>query len=479
MVTFLSLDSKNKITISGYGGRDYLNFVFNNKSQEKTGFKYDWGNKTGSIRWTRVFNSRLFANFWVTGSRFSSNFDLGEIAPVVEKNQLNDVTLKGNLEYHYSQFLQTKFGFEQKNLHVLYQQDFPNGKVDVDFQPKHYIAYFQTNWRPTAHWDIETGIRYNYFKSNKSYQDIEPRFSAKYRLTETINLKASSGLYKQYLHRIPRTFVSDIWTISNRDHEPSTSQHYILGFQKEVANYYQFEFEAYYKDYQNIHSFNQTFITEIEPGARDENGNPIYTSSRGLFHEGDGNSYGIEILMRKDKGVVTGWLGYSFAKTRVSIKEINKGREYSPRHDRHSIVNLVNKFDIRNFLRMLRKKPLANSKNRWILGINFVYASGQPITIPTAGYIVGVSPNAAERYVEFYPSSINRYRLPAYARLDLSLTYQKTYKNWSMEPYLQVFNVGNRKNIWFINYEFENGVSNVKTIQMFPILPTAGINFYF
>jgi len=82
-----------------------------------------------------------------------------------------------------------------------------------------------------------------------------------------------------------------------------------------------------------------------------------------------------------------------------------------------------------------------------------------------------------------YPTSINSYRLPSYARLDLSLTYTKYYTSWSLSPYLQIFNIGNRKNIWFIQYQDESTpeeiIQKVETIGMLPILPTIGISAKF
>jgi len=49
----------------------------------------------------------------------------------------------------------------------------------------------------------------------------------------------------------------------------------------------------------------------------------------------------------------------------------------------------------------------------------------------------------------------------------------------NIEPYIQVFNVGNRKNVWFVNYEYENGIPDVEEQYMLPLLPTVGIKFKF
>ncbi len=476
---FVELDSKNKITASLYGGQDVLNVIFNENASNQAGFDLKWGNTTGSLRWTRVFNPQLFANFWITGSRFNSTFDFGETVPVQEKNFVSDITLKGNLEYHYSQQLQMKFGFEQKNLHVLYRQTFPGGTVDVDKRPTHYVGYLQTNWRPTPRWDIQAGIRYNYFNSEKQFQNWEPRFSAKYRLTNTINLKAAVGNYHQYLHRIARPFFSDIWSASNRFQDPSGSDHFIFGIQKEIAGNYQFEIETYYKEYKNLYLFNQTFLTELTADAFDANGDPVYTETKDIFNNGDGNSYGFELLLRKDTGNVTGWIGYSFAQTEYSFSNINRGVDFFPRHDRRSTINFVSNMNIRNTLRSLKGKAKKNDRSKWMLGLNFVYSSGQPITAAGSGYITGPAPNAVQRYVEYYPGEINGYRLPPYARLDLSITWKKQYKGWTMSPYLQIYNIGNRKNVWFIDYDYTNGIPEIDEINMFPILPTIGVNFTF
>ena len=98
--------------------------------------------------------------------------------------------------------------FEQKNLYALYRQSTIDNLINIEIEPELYIAYLQTNWRPTPLWDIETGVRYNFYVSDTTYRNLAPRFSAKYKLTETTNLKFATGIYHQYLHRVAMAFVS-------------------------------------------------------------------------------------------------------------------------------------------------------------------------------------------------------------------------------------------------------------------------------
>jgi len=463
---FFELNKNNKLTFSGYWGRDYLDLVFNPKASEETGFQYDWGNRTGSIRWTRVFTSKLFSNFWLTGSRFASDLNFEEFH-LKEKNLITDVSFKGNLEYHYSHQVSTKFGFEHKILHGLYRQTSSEGNIDIDLRPRHSVFYVQGNWRPTPLWDFQAGLRYNYFKSDELFHHLAPRFSVKYRLTDKSNFKLSAGKYHQYLHRIPRFIAAAIWSTSNKYQKPASAQHYILGYQQEIADDYELEIEGFYKTYHNIYEFNQNVGAEIEATSYTESGDPIYATTKGVYNRGDGHSTGFEMMLRKDVGRLTGWIGYTYSRTYFTLDGINQGRAFAPRHDRTSTINLVGNYHFKKF------------KGEWLLGMNCIYTSGQPFTEPGSGYLIASSPAAPERHIFYAPTRINNIRFPAYARLDVSLTYTKKFRYWSIAPYLQIYNIGQRKNVWFVSYNYENGIPEIEERYMLPLLPTLGVTMKF
>lgn len=481
---FFDINESNKLSVSFYGGQDDLDFVFDKDRPESIGFDYIWGNQTASINWRTIFSPKLFANFWITGSRFFSDFDFSDV-DFEEQNRMRDVTFKGALEYFFSENLNMKFGFEQKNLSGLLKEEFTGGRVDVSKHRIQYSGYITSEWKPTPLWNIETGLRYDYFNSDADYKNLDPRLTVKYRLDETSNLKFSAGLFHQYLNRIPRMFFISLWTTADEYVKGSSAIHYILGYQKELSNGIELEIEGYYKDYRDIYSFNQTSLSDIEPGEYDENNEPVYTNTKGLFNKGNGKSWGAELLIRKDAGALTGWIAYSYAKTQHTIENINQGNDFSPRHDRTSAVNVVANFDLDNFFRELQGKPFISPDKKWSLGLNFTYFSGQPITLPGSVYLAHGLPDWQDNpnSIGIYPSGINEYRLPPYIRLDLSLTYEIQYDGWSLAPYLQVFNALNRKNVWFIEYENEIKDNMIKqeisTVNMFPILPSIGVNIKF
>ncbi len=481
---FFDIDKSNKLSISFYGGVDNLNFVFDKNRSESFGFNYKWGNRTGSINWRTIINPKLFGNFWLTYSQFFSNFDFNE-AELNEQNHIDDITLKGALEYFHNDKLNFKFGFELKNASGFFKENIFRNKIDVSRHPKLYSLYITNSWSPTPLLNFETGIRYDHYISTKNYDSFDPRFSAKYRIDNKSNIKFSTGLYHQYAHRIPRVFMTSIWTSADEYIKGSNSLHYILSYQREIFGKAELEIEAYYKTYHNIYSLNPNLYVDIEPIGYTQENYPIYGSQKNIFFRGDGNSKGIELLIRKDLGALTGWFAYSFSKTKYKIDNTNKGIPFPPRHDRTHAINFVANFNINDFLNEINGTSNYTNK-KWLVGFNLTYFSGQPITLPSSIYIANPVPdwNINLYSIALYPSSINKYRLPYYARLDLSINYEIQYKGWSLSPYLQIFNLLNRKNVWFIFYDEKIKDDSiiqleVKNVNMLPIIPSIGISARF
>jgi hypothetical protein len=453
---FFDINSDNKLSMSVYNGKDDLDYDFNSDAEDAPTLHYDWGNTTASLRWTHIFTPTFFSNFWLTVSDFASRFELTE-ANVEETNDLLDYSIKGQFEYALSQQLNTRFGFELKNINTVLQQNSPGGIIDINRDRGLLTGYFSLNWSPSSNWFIEPGVRY-------------------------INLKVSTGIYYQYLYKVPRPFIADIWTSADQNYDRSKSSHYVLGFQKEIVDNIALEAEVYYKDYKNLYTLKNYFL-DFEPTSYDAFGRPIYTETEGLFDRGDGNSLGFELLLRKRYGIVNGWVAYTLARTQYVVDGINQEDDFEPRHDRTHVINAVMNFDIKNGLRSLRGEGYKNDRAKWMFGMNFVYTSGQPITLTSSTYASSSLPDQDFNQLFLYPSTINAFRLPAYARLDLSLTYEHYYDGWSMAPYIQIYNIGNRENVWFIQYESEEKenqiVQEVDTFNMFPLLPTFGIRFRF
>ncbi|MBI2418144.1 MAG: TonB-dependent receptor [Ignavibacteriales bacterium] len=486
---FFDITEKDKLSLSFFKSNDNLNYKIDKKANDSPGFTYEWGNTTGSANLKHIFSPELFASFWATMSEFKSEFAFDKIIKLGETNKLTDRALKVSLEYYPDNDLSVKFGAEHKFLDLIFKEDFEDGVVDISQNSTMTTAYIDAQWKPDALWSISGGLRAGRFKSEKTFTDLEPRFSAKYRLSTDNSLKFAYGSFHQYVNRIPRLFFASIWATADANTKPSAAEHYIFSFEQRLPNNLQLEAEVYYKKYHDLYEFNQNLNTEIKAGKYNEAGKPVYNSTQGIFRRGDGNSRGFELLLRKEAGTVTGWVSYTYAQTKHTFDGINQGKEYAPRHDRGNVVNLVLNGEFGSIFSSDWNTQPESGTSKWLLGLNFIYASGQPLTIPSSAYYVHTVPtddngtgNNIPGY-KLYPQSINTYRLPAYVRMDVSVTYEKSFGGWSIAPYLQIFNIGNRKNLWFIDYQSEgdgNTINQkVEKVNMLPLLPSLGINIKF
>jgi len=477
---FFDLSNSNKLSASYFGSKDNLNFVLDKNRPESIGFDYIWGNQTGSVNLRSIFASNIFGNFWITYSHFNSFFDFEDVG-VKEDNQINDLTFKGNIEYFFSENFDFKFGFEQKNAHGGLKQNFPGGIVDASKTRRLYSFYSSTTWKPSLLWNIEFGLRGDYFKSDKIFRNIDPRLNIKFRMSENANLKFSTGSFHQYANRIPRLFFVSIWTTADSFVNGSSSNHYIFGYERALGEKFELEVESYYKTYKDIYAYNQNYIVDVVPSEYTNENVPVYNNQKNLFTRGDGNSFGIEFLIRKEVGAISGWISYSYSKTLYNFDGINQGKSFIPRHDRTHAINLVANVDLNNFMNEINNKPFEKKDKQWLLGLNFTFFSGQPITLPSSVYLFTQFPDWEQNKnsLATYPSTINAFNLPYYSRLDFSLTYEIYYDGWMLSPYLQVFNMFNRKNVWFIQYKNEivNGKvkQKIENVNMFPILPSIGV----
>lgn len=467
----VDLSDVDRLTLGFFGGRDVLDITYGGASKNKSGFGVAWQNQTASARYVRVFTPRFFGQFGLTTSRFASDFAFSE-GSIEERNGVNDVTLKGHVQYDRSSSMRAEAGYEWKRLQSRYAQDFLSGKIDVRDHPEQAALYGAIRWNPRGGLgDVLGGVRYSRYRGAVELHHIEPRIALKYRLTESSMVKVATGVYHQYVHRVPRFIAADIWTAANAHQGASRAVHYIVGYQREWHRVGQLEVEAFHKRYSDIYQFNRAYLGAVEASEFDERDRPTISSTRGLFNVGDGYSSGFEILLRKDAGPLSGWVGYSLARTRHVFAEVNGGRSFSPRHDRTSTLNAVARIDL--------SKALRSGQRRWFFGANMVYSTGQPITEPGSAYVASMAPSDPQVSVFYAPTRINGVRLPAYVRLDVSLEWQRNYGSWQMMPYLQIFNVGNRRNTWFIDYDFANSQPEVDEVSMFPILPTCGLRIEF
>jgi len=300
----------------------------------------------------------------------------------------------------------------------------------------------------------------------KSYGGIEPRFSLNYETTNGYSLKMSYQRTRQYINQISNTAVispAEIWKTCDYHLKPLINDQIAIGASNsKLVKGCNLSAELYYKNLQNL--------IEYKNGAQIIMNKHLETD----LVPSHGYSYGIELSLNKSQGRLTGWLNYVYSRTMRKTngdfddEMINKGKYYPSIYDKPHDLSVVATYNI---------------SRRWRVAGNFVFVSGRPVTLPELTYQYG-----GETLV--YYSDRNKYRMPPYNRLDLSITFDENLRKkrmWKGSWTLSVYNLYGRKNPYSVYYRKTAGeaATDYRTYSLFSLsvigipVPSLTYNFSF
>ncbi|MDP1678495.1 MAG: TonB-dependent receptor, partial [Bacteroidota bacterium] len=210
---------------------------------------------------------------------------------------------------------------------------------------------------------------------------------------------------------------------------------------------YNLSIETYYKKYFDILQFKNEIVQS--------------TNTEDLFHVGDGRSYGLEVFLQKRIGQITGSIGYTLAWTHRIFSDLNKGEEYQPKYDRRNDITLAGNYQL---------------DENWKFSAVFTYATGQAYTYGVGRYQVNLLGNPFDITL---PGKLYNRRLSPYHRLDVSVTKHTTFLGLHGSWYFQIFNIYNRRNVWFKQFDTSKNPTEITDVKLLPIIPTFGFDFEF
>ena len=442
----------NSTNVSGGGGGGGFSFNMDNSDLTK------YGNIGSGFRWTRNWNERLYGNILLSVSNYYSNRNRsnsgthsGESSQgsfnsgVVEKNDLVDLSLKSDYTLALNNSHQLGFGLYLTDYSISYNF----GQSDTSMvlnKDQHGILggiYLQDKIRISrARLTITPGVRLSWFSPTGELYP-EPRLAVAYNLTNNFKLIAQTGKYDQFANRVVREdFLSgsrDFWILSDKSTIPvSSAWHYIAGISYE-NNDFLASIEGYYKNIRGVTEYSLRFQPTREGATYAEN-----------FFHGVGYAEGLEFLVQKKQGDFTGWVSYTLGQVKNQIDVY--GSDYFPAsQDVTNEFKCVGMYDYKN----------------WSFSLTWLFASGRPYTAPDGAYTLNLLNGTTQMYIDF--GTKNSSRLPAYHRMDLSVNYHfrnaETKNEWGNIG-LSVFNVYNRRNIWYKEYQIIDG-NVIETDKLF------------
>ena len=461
------LSAKDRFYLSFYQGQDKAKL----KSGDGINYKVVFGNTTGTFRWNHIFNPKLFVNTSVIYNKYDQDVS------AIQDNffsqtitRLEDVNGKAEFQYFPSPNHNIRFGAHYIRHHFLSggkseAESGLNQNINRDGIPSkdldEYAFYINDEIKLNQTVSASVGLRFPGLTSKEAnYHYVEPRASLKVATGPESSVKASYTQMNQFLHQIPSSTASvptDIWIPSTDRTKPQRSIQYALGYFKNVDDAVELSLEGYYKDMDNLVLF-------PEGNQLVEN----FAVDTALVY-GRGWSYGAEVLLRKSRGLLTGWVSYTLSWTWRQFEDLNFGEKFPFRYDRRHALNVVGTYKL---------------NDRWKLSGAFIYNTGIAYTLPEGRFPSVLGPSLFEGNYFIYQNRNNQ-RLGAYHRLDFSAIRQKEGKLWG-RPFISewvfgIYNVYSRQNPYFVYLKVDPVTDKPQAVQvtLLPIIPSISYNFKF
>ncbi len=481
-------DKKNKLSLFFYGSDDNSDLAFGTRNK--------YSNIGGSFIWLHHFSKSFFSELSIASSQYKYRIENYDIQSLANKSsfKLNHNELKLKFEYYQQEKQHFEFGLNSK-YYDLENGDFlpltPESNIKaISFDSEKAITnsfFISDTWNPINNLSIKGGVRvtyyaylgpqkamvyqkgmpkeiYNivdstYFNNNQIIDDdfdLDIRFSVNYQFSPNLSLKASYNVLHQYIFMLSNSISvspTNKWKLCDQYLDPMKGEQISLGLYKNFLNgIIETSVEGYYKSIDNQ--------IEYKDGAELLiNANPETSLIQGNI-----KAYGIEFMLKKNKGKLNGWLNYTYSRAELTVNDSetgennNNGMPYPASYEKPHAFNFALNYKI---------------TKRLSVSTNVIYSTGRPITVPTSIYY-----QDGMQFTSF--SKRNEYRLPDYFRIDLSFNIEGNLKkhklahgSWSFGCY----NITSRKNPYSVIFQNDNGIIKGYKISILgEVIPSISYN---
>jgi hypothetical protein len=447
------INPKNRVFFSLYRGED--NFEVQQRNGISTGI--NWVNSTTTLRWNHLFSDRLFSNLTLLGSRYDYRLYLNLQDNDYWNSRIDNLTLKYDFTHYVSPGYTLRYGllaaghFHDPGNRYIGEIEWDPG---YDLSVKHtreYAFYISNQFILNDELSIRAGLRWTLWQNigpsteysiipaqgseiprdslavreypeGKLYHQsfaLDPRISMVWQPESQNIFKLSYSRTSQFQYLITNSispFTSlEVWLPSGPNVPAQHAHQFTVGYTRRTSTPgLSFEVEAYYKKMKNLIDYRDHAHMLMNPLVEGE------------LRFGEGVAYGLETLLKKDHGALSGWISYTLSRSRAQIDEINGGAPYPTYADRPHDFSLYLTWTF---------------APRLTLTGNFTYMTGAPFSTPTGFYYYDKHqvPVYAER---------NNDRLPDYHRLDVALNWKlsKAERKYQHELIFSIYNLYNRIN---------------------------------
>ena len=495
---FWRINDRNTVTAMGYYSADLFqtNLLGSLSNINATATQYQQETANGMVRWFHAFTPALNIQTTALVARYVPKILSIEDSTnnkVVLKQSLLQRQVKSNLNCQLAN-QKIEVGASATHYRLNPGELLPGSSEAVNYQstpPENALElalYAEDEWSVSDRLALSVGLRYSHFLNlgpsvvrryangeatdattvvdsvrygagqvTAQYGGLEPRIGLRYALGANASIKVGYNLMRQYLQVITNTATplpTSRWKTADAHIRPQISELLSVGyFRNSANNIFEVSAEVYWRQTQQVLDYKPGADFLLQP----------YPETQLL--SGRSRAYGLEMMVAKKKGELTGWVNYTYARTLNQVDEgadfrqrINGGAWYRANYDRPHSVNIsVN----------------INQTRHHSFSFNFAYSTGRPYTAPE-GFV-----RYQGRTYPYY-NERNQNRLPAYHRLDFAWNiYNASLKarRWQGHWTFTVYNLYGRKNAYSIFYR-TGEQANRLSIFAAPI-PSLTYNFEF
>lgn len=502
--TFYDLNGKlvkrfgnnSKLSLTMYDGRDR---IFVNASQKRdqfssNAFKYKsnvkWGNLMGTLNYSYPISKRMFSNFTLASTNFfyltdvkakfsdQGSDELTNASQLTFKSGVNDIILKSQFDFTVNEKIKLIFG-AKSNFHIftpgrIESQGISNQDTIVNDKKINALEntlFIENHFKLSKKASMNLGLNgTSFLLQDTNFFSFEPRLSLNYSFAKNFTVQGGYSRMKQFMHYLSNSgagLPSDLWIPVTKQLIPEVSNQFSLGFTLTTSKKIPLiiTIEGFYKNLENLIDYKEG--TNLFQADAIENK---------IVKDGVGEVYGLEFLIHKTIGKSTGWISYTLSKNTRTFADLNDGKTFPFKFDRRHDVSLV-------FTHAFTEKIQFTA--------TWVYSTGNAITLAQGKYnqidlgqyyYQDPSPDPATfvlNQAQLYNGK-NSYRMPAYHKLDIGMSFQKTKPNGTRTFSFGIYNVYNQQNPFFLFYK-KNKQNEIKLNQLtlFPIIPSVNYSFAF
>ena len=471
-----------RVRLTAYTGEDVLDLTdfdppgLDEDEGSVLRIRWNWGNDVAGIRWDQPFGP------WVVTSslglsRYAESLGFVDFDDTRFGSRISQATFRIDAGRALSQKWTLRMGGEASR--TTYRNFGEAGGTvffEGDGRGTGAAGYAQLRWQPDSTWIVEPGLRLDSWQAaDTSLAYLSPRLAVKrfFGARRDGAVKVAVGRYVQFLHSLRDESLpvsNDTWVTSDRGVPALVSDQAQLGVEKYWGERWYASVEGYYRDYRGVTDLN----TADDPNDPDDD-----------LLRGTGYSYGLDLLVRRMEGRLTGWATLSLLKAErtfpdplaLDIEGAPRTFTFPPVFDRRVDLDVVGQYRLPGNVEM---------------GVRLNFGTGVPYSRPIAAFVgfetdvlgggyrvprpIGDDPDVP---IYVVPGDRNGERYPAYSRLDVTLRREYRRRWGTLTPYLQVLNAMNRRNVLFYFYDYDKSPATRSGISMFPVLPTIGLEATF